>query len=328
MTYTWQSLLKQHTETDNTIHHADKQFMPLPQLGVLQISGNDAQSFLQNLLTNDVDALAACQAQLSGFCNPKGRLAVSCLLICHHADCYWIILPATMCTLLQQRLAIYVLRSSVTINNISNVHACIGLHQTQPACLAGLDLPTEDYRCTEIESTLIIKLPATGLRYLLVTALAEIDTLLAHTLNSFKLTNASVWQQLDIAVGLPAIHPASSEKFTPQQINFELVGGVSFSKGCYPGQEVVARLHYLGKASRRMFTATTAGTHSPVAIASNITNLTGAVAGHVVTVAQMNKHKSVLLVSLKLSELNNDLFIQDTAIIIDKTATASAMALD
>lgn len=320
MTDTWQSILTQQASLDNSANHKQQQFMPLPQLGVLQIEGEDAQSFLQNLLTNDVNALAINQGQLSGFCNTKGRLFATFLLV-RRDDGYQIILPKAMGQSLQQRLTMYVLRSKVTIVDISDNTACIGLYQTKSEPISGLNFPTENYQCSTEDSNLVLKLPSPQSRYLVFSPLEKVDALLTNLSEHAQLVNQSIWQRLDIEAGLPMIYPESKEKFTPQQVNFDLVGGVSFSKGCYPGQEIVARLHYLGTPSRRMFAAE-AQTNEFAEIGSEITNADGNIAGHVVSAQQPDTNTLKLLISLKLAELESDLFVnQDTKITVDPQLT-------
>ncbi|MBE9533324.1 MAG: hypothetical protein IMF04_04305, partial [Proteobacteria bacterium] len=106
MTDTWQNILTQQQNLNDIDNDATQQFIPLPQLGMLHIAGEEAQSFLQNLLTNDVNALEINQSQLSGFCNAKGRL-FSIFLLIRRDDAYQIVLPLDMCSLLLQRLSMY-----------------------------------------------------------------------------------------------------------------------------------------------------------------------------------------------------------------------------
>ena len=120
---------------------------------------------------------------------------------------------------------------------------------------------------------------------------------------------ADYWQWLDITAGLANIYPSSQEKFTPQQLNLDLTEAVNFKKGCYPGQEVVARLHYLGKPSRRLFIASADATLLPSA-ADEVKTTEGQIAGHIVSVCQQNGHLDCL-VSLKLANLEADFVLSD-----------------
>lgn len=272
-------------------------FMPLSQLGILQVEGDDAQSFLQNLLTNDVTALDINQSQLSGFCNAKGRLFALFLLV-RRQQAYQLILPKLMCADLQQRLSMYVLRSKVTISDQTDNLVCIGLtgnnEQTDPP---------------------IIQLPNNADRYLCICTPDQADKIYHSLLEQqWQSTSETHWDLLDIADGLPMIFPESKEKFTPQQVNLDLVDGVSFKKGCYPGQEVVARLYYLGKPSRRMFLAE-AQTNNLPNIAQEVTIENGDIAGHVVRVQRKDENTLQLLLSLKLLDPQPAIFLDKTTVV-------------
>jgi folate-binding Fe-S cluster repair protein YgfZ len=128
--------------------HANYYFMTLDQLGVLQVEGEDAQSLLQNLLTNDVAALAVNQSQLTGLCNPKGRLLAIFLLL-RRSNGYQLILPKVMCAGLQQRLSMYILRSKVTITDVSDDMTCVGLTLAPNGILNSRVLPEEIYQASE-----------------------------------------------------------------------------------------------------------------------------------------------------------------------------------
>jgi folate-binding protein YgfZ len=316
MINTWQTLLSQQQGLDTFNSLNNQQFIPLPQFGILQVSGNESQSFLQNLLTNDVDALEVNQSQLSGLCNTKGRLLSSFLLI-RRSDCYQIVLPKTMSAVLLQRLSMYILRSKVAITDVSDFIVCTGLINVKNNIPCALAFPSNNYQGTEYNTNLILKLPSdTYPRYLAVSPMEDIDiwvTFLSQ--QQWKITALSAWKLLDIEAGLPTIYLQSKEMFTPQQVNFDLIDGVSFTKGCYPGQEIVARLHYLGTPSRRLFLAT-AKTNALVDVGSSVTTATGHVSGHIVDAQHSDENTLKLLVSLKLSELKSSLLINKNISII------------
>jgi len=267
-------------------------FTPLEEMGILQIVGDDASSFLQNLVTNDVASLDINQAQLSGFCNVKGRLFAIFLLI-RCPEGYQLILPKNMCELLLQRLSMYILRSKVNISNESDHLSCIGLITSS--------MPSSPH---------IIKHPNDAERLLLICNHESLEERLREfTQQGLVLASEHLWNQRDIEGGLAMIWPESKEKFTPQQVNLDLVNGVSFSKGCYPGQEVVARLHYLGKPSRRLFIAQ-AKTNQLPNIADEITTEDGNIAGHIVSI-QLVGNFIKLLLSLKLRSSASSLLLKD-----------------
>ena len=299
MTDSWQTIVEKQQKLTPKENSETPSFMPLSQLGVLHIGGDDAPSFLQNLLTNDVNALNINQSQLSGFCNAKGRLLALFLLI-RRQETYQLVLPKIICTQLQQRLSMYVLRSKVTLSDESENLACLGLIAPSNNSVEQLTLSDNSYQ--SISSN----------RYLCIIPHDQTDHLLANLeTQNWQLTSDKIWNLLDIESGLPIIYPETKEKFTPQQVNLDLIDGVSFSKGCYPGQEVVARLHYLGKPNRRMFMAQANTQNLPIS-GEIVTTISGDTAGHIVRSEIKDTNTIELLLSLKLSELDSDLFIEDS----------------
>jgi folate-binding protein YgfZ len=168
----------------------------LESFGLIKVSGNDAENFLQGQFTNDVCQVTVEQDQLSAWCSSKGRIIVNFRLF-KRDDAYYIILPDDSIAFMLKRLQMYVLRADVKLEDVYLVIV-------------------ED----DIDSY-------------------EVDT--------------GKWELLNILAGLPQIVAATAEAFVPQMVNFNAIGGVSFKKGCYTGQEVVARMHYLGAVKRRMF---------------------------------------------------------------------------
>lgn len=314
MTDTWQEILTQQQNLNDIDNNAKQQFIPLPQLGILQVAGEEAQSFLQNLLTNDVNALEMNQSQLSGFCNAKGRL-FSIFLLVRRNDNYQVVLPLDMCNLLLKRLSMYILRTKVTITDISTSSACIGLVQSQDNAVNNIEFPSNDYQGIDNNGNLIIKLPCkANSRYLAISPIEHIDVLTQLLNTQWQLMSESKWKLLDIEAGLATIYPQSKELFTPQQVNLDLVNGVSFNKGCYPGQEIVARLHYLGTPSRRLFLAE-AKISLSIETAHEVVTDNGAVAGHIVSSQPIDKDNSKLLLSLKLSALESTLLLDNIEIV-------------
>lgn len=278
-------------------------FMPLSHQGVLQLEGEDAQSLLQNLLTNDVTTLALNQSQLTGLCNPKGRLLALFLLV-RRNNAYQLVLPREMCAGLQQRLSMYILRSKVTIKDISDDMNCIGL------------MPSSNEDMSLLATDDLTLYPSKQTRFLYIASKDQtaefVDQLKAK---HWQLATAENWELQEIDDGLPMIYLDSKEKFTTQQVNLDLVNGVSFKKGCYPGQEIVARLHYLGAPSRRMFQAE-ARSATLANIGDEITTDSGDIAGHIVRTQFSNDTGLRLLVSLKLACLDATLFLNQTEITI------------
>lgn len=308
MTRSWQTLTQQNpTDTVFTDLDTIPSYMALNHLGLLSVSGQDSAAFLQNLLTNDIALLALNQSQYSGLCNPKGRLLALFLVVRTDETAYQLIMPMAICDSISKRLSMYKLRSKVTISDQSEQLVCLGLTQGQES---SLDLADVDYHGIKQETYFNTKLPATIARWLIVCQ-KEAVTALADALDQkgYQSQAADYWQWLDITAGIASVLPSTQEKFTPQQLNLDLTGAVNFKKGCYPGQEVVARLYYLGQPSRRLFIAQ-ASSDLTVEAGDEIKTEQGNVAGHfVASVQQDNTLWS--LISLKLSQADATLTLSD-----------------
>jgi folate-binding protein YgfZ len=225
----------------------------LSQFGTLRVSGDDAQSFLQNLLSSDVREIGADHAQLGSFNSPKGRMLASMLIWYHDGD-YLLQLPRALCEPMRKKFSMYVLRAKVKISDISDEIVVLGLsgENTQKILEQKFgELPQQSFGFTDLEQTGILKFSDTRFQ---ISTTAQHAATLWQTLSQHAQPVGSVcWDWLNIRAGIPVILPQTQEQFVPQMVNFELIGGVNFKKGCYPGQEIVARMQYLGKLKRRMY---------------------------------------------------------------------------
>ncbi|GAB1232767.1 folate-binding protein YgfZ [Ferrigenium sp. UT4] len=237
----------------------------LSHFGLLRVSGEEAESFLQNLLSNDIREVTAGHAQLSSFNTAKGRMLAS-LLIWREAEDYLLQLPHALAEPMRKKLSMYVLRAKVKVANVSAEKVCLGvagkaaLQQLQPHFAA---LPQQPWEAAHTDDAVIICRGAA--RFQIATTAARAQTLWLALRASATPAGANCWDWLDIRAGIPFILPATQEAFVPQMVNFEVIGGVNFKKGCYPGQEVVARMHYLGKPKRRMYLARVMCDEAPLA---------------------------------------------------------------
>jgi folate-binding protein YgfZ len=224
------------------------------QFGMLKVTGEDAQSFLQNLLSNDIREVTSNRAQLSSFNNAKGRMLAS-MLIWRDGNDYVLQLHHSLCEPIRKKLSMYVLRSKVKIVDVSAEMVCIGIAgidalKTLQALYPALPQQTMDV-VVQNEDNILCREAG---RFQITTA-PQRAIELWQALSTLRSVGSPSWDWLDICAGVPFVQAATLEAFVPQMLNFEVIGGVNFKKGCYPGQEVVARMHYLGKASRRMYLA-------------------------------------------------------------------------
>ena len=229
---------------------------PLSHLALIGCAGDEAKTFLHNQLTSDINHLGADAAQHSAWCSAKGRMLVSFLLFRNDSE-YRLQLSADLAAAMQKRLQMYVLRAKVKIFDLSTSHELIGLSGSQAeAALKSADLPVPEKSLETAAFTggKVIRLDQNRFEVVVEAgATADVWTKLAQ---SARPVGTPVWQWLDIRAGVPLITDVTKEEFVPQMANFELLGGVSFHKGCYPGQEVVARTQYLGKVKRHLYRVT------------------------------------------------------------------------
>ncbi len=224
----------------------------LTHLGVIAASGEDAEHFLHNQLSNDVTGLDAMHARLAGYCSPKGRLLAT-LLIWKDEGQVLLALPRELLAPTMKRLQMFVLRSKVRLQDVSGELAVIGMAG------APFALPAQPWQRAALDGGTLLRVPdADSLsRALWIGPVDGAQRRWMEWSAQRPAAPASLWRWTEIMAGLPQVLGATREQFVPQMINFELVGGVNFRKGCYPGQEIVARSQYLGKLKRRALLAFT-----------------------------------------------------------------------
>jgi folate-binding protein YgfZ len=234
----------------------------IDELGVIEVTGADAGAFVQAQLTND-SAAAGLGVARNGYCTAKGRL----LAVFDHwseGESHFLQLPREILPPVLKRLSMFVLRAKAKLSDASANWTSFGL--IGPGSIAALEraaLPVPDAGATARAGELRIWRQPEGTRlaerFMLITPRAGALSL-AGQLASVRTAASGVWWWSQIDAGVPTIVAATQEKFVPQMVNLEVLGGVNFRKGCYPGQEVVARSQYLGKLRRRMHLAHTPGT--------------------------------------------------------------------
>jgi folate-binding protein YgfZ len=231
---------------------------PVTDLGLIAVSGEDAATFLHSQLTNDVTHLAPGEARLAGFCTPKGRLQAT-FLMWRDAQAIYLQLPRELQAPLQKRLAMFVLRAKARLADATlepAYEAVLGLGgaKAESALRAHVDaLPAAPYQSAQSDAGTVVRLAdAFGApRYLWLTSAATATAALPALKDALALGGNQAWHLAAIHAGIPQVTNRTQEQFVPQMINLELLGGVNFKKGCYPGQEIVARSQYLGKLKRR-----------------------------------------------------------------------------
>jgi folate-binding protein YgfZ len=245
----------------------------LTDLGLIQVTGVEAASFLQTQLINEVLKLPVGHATWNGYCQPKGRLLAS-FLVWKNGETVYLSLARELAAATTKRLSLYTLRAKAKVTDVSADWRAFGcLHALQDGA------PYEAMRCetlrlgvAELGFSLSLP-PALGAqRHLIWVPETHAAQKEQELRSQFEACAQSLWALSQIHAGVAHIESATLEKFVPQMVNFELIGGVSFKKGCYPGQEVVARTQYLGKLKRRMFLGRVANTSALIQAGADVTN--------------------------------------------------------
>ena len=229
----------------------------LQHLALIAVDGDDAVEFLQGQLTNELRDVTATRAQQSAWCSPKGRV-LTCFLVFRHDGHLLLQLPQALLAQTVKRMRMYVLRAKATLEDASAEFRRIGLvGEDTESCLEGLvgDLPgsAEDVRLSG--QLTIIRLRGRRPRYEIVGPHEAVESVWNACRQVAVTAGADAWELLDIEAGVASIGPNTSDAFVPQMINLDRIGGVSFTKGCYVGQEIVARTQNLGRIKRRMYRA-------------------------------------------------------------------------
>ena len=219
---------------------------------LLAVSGDDATAFLHGQFTNDVEALPPGGAQWNGWCSAKGRLLATFLLLRRGSGDYLLMLPAEIAPAIAKRLRMYVLRSKVTLTEASERLVRLGLAGRSARTLAAQHFgeAPAPMRSVQREGATCVALDDS--RFVLLADPAHAPALWEAFAPSVTPAHGEAWEWSLLQAGIPTIVAKTQEEFVPQMANFELVGGVSFRKGCYPGQEIVARTQYRGGLKRRM----------------------------------------------------------------------------
>lgn len=213
---------------------------------VVYISGSDATNFLQAQFTSDVEALSPGRAQFTAWCTPKGRVIAVMLLARLAEQEYVIAIPADISEAVVRRLTMYVLRADVTVT--ASDDPTWGAWDTLPASLDKTPAGTtpETLECWRSGAATVVALAdkdRAATRRLALGNLTDLDNVDEDT---------GGWLEQEIAAGEPTVGLTLTEQFIPQSLNLDALGAVSFEKGCYPGQEIVARTYFLGRLKHRM----------------------------------------------------------------------------
>ena len=263
---------------------------PLHQLGLISIDGPDAGRFLQGQLTSDIEALAVGESTMAAHCDPKGRMHASFYLYCVTKNHYLLQLPIAVIHTALAALNKYAVFSKATLTDISAEYAAFGF--------ANVNAVPDN---TDILASLTIN-TAGSIQWIKRTAinsfLSNLETIDAQWCGS------AAWEYRLINAGLSFVQPQTVGEFIPQMFNLDYLGGISFTKGCYTGQEIIARMKYRGKVKRRCYPFITTVANHTLAIGDECLNGEGQLIGTVVGVTSDIKNtpaQSYGMVAIKVA---------------------------
>ena len=301
------------------------QVVDMSGYSVIEITGEDAPDFLQGQFCNDLKQVTATHAQVTGYCTPKGRLLALPTIVGFDGG-FRLLVPQSVKDAFIKRLSMFVMRSKVTITELADAR-CIGViagSQNSDSLAQSLlgSLPAAAFDASTSPSMQVIRWhddlsDGQRSRFLVIADQPTLTDLWNQDVVAVR-SGQGAWRLADISAGMPSITGGVVEAFVPQMMNMQLIDGLSFTKGCYPGQEIVARMQYLGKLKRHMrpFKLTlgaTAMTDEPVA-GAKLSSGTDQEAGVIVDAAQMGDDTILILAVVKVSAAEGALQYADYAL--------------
>jgi folate-binding protein YgfZ len=287
----------------------------LSDRGIIEVHGVDAKDFLQSQFTNDISRVTQDKHQLSAWCNPKGRVLAT-FRVFKRGNNYYLSVSADLIELILKRLRMFVMRSDVTIEDISKSLIHFGYAEERAegdlqTILAKDTVPIEPNQTLQHDSLSILRLPGTVPRFEVFGELKDAQDLWERCNVRAAPVSSSGWDYLNIVAGLPVVCEESSTAWIPQMLNLQVIDGVDFQKGCYPGQEIVARLKYLGKNKRRMYRIEINSNDLPVVGQKIYAEGERAYAGKVLTAVINPSGKVEALAVLKIALVHHSLSLKE-----------------
>lgn len=288
----------------------------LSHFGLISVSGNDAMPFLQGQLTNDIKQVSENTSQFSAYCTPKGRVLAT-FLITQRQGVYYLRVARDLLEPIIKRLRMYVMRSNVVLEDASASLVHFGYAapdgDQRLRDLLGV-APAAAYETAQINQLTIVRQPAPIPRFSILGELDEAKTLWERLKVNSVGVGRGVWEYFDILSGMPMVSQASTEAWVPQMMNLHLINGVSFTKGCFPGQEVVARLKYLGKSKRQLYRIGIQGCTNVPAVGTHIASANDPEAATVLNATLNPAGEVEALVVMKIAEAATPLHLGEFSV--------------
>ncbi len=287
----------------------------LSEHGFLRVQGEDADAFLQGQLSSDLRRLTATQGQISSYSTAKGRMLALPQLLREADGSVLLELPARLVEPTLKRLRLFVLRAKVSLEDASPAMHSLGLiGAATPDWLRAQNLPVPEGTLATVivpeRDLLVVRRIGEHPRFSLIGSPAALDRLRGALPPDSELAAGDpAWRRADIEAGVPVVYPETRELFIPQMVNLDLLGGIGFDKGCSTGQEIVARLHYLGQVKRRMFVAHVEG--PAPAPGSAVVTAQDQAAGEIVDAVDTGENRALTSVVVQLNHRDARLHLKD-----------------
>ena len=310
----WNSFLSSQTSAATINDDFDPQntyLIPLTQQGLLSIKGPDAIKFLQGQVTCDVRELADNHTRLGAQCNIKGRMLLCFLALQTEPEQVFLRIDKGLVANGLASLGKYIVFSKAKLTDATDTYRHIGIAGPNASKIIKdvFDLELEaDNTWHSSQNHLIIRINEH--RYECWLNPEQAESIWQQAAKQTVIGNTNLWTLLNIQAGLGDITPETFETFTPQAINFQLVNGINFRKGCYTGQEIVARLHYRGTLKRHMYRFEFAATGDLPKPGSELKNAAGKSVGEIVIAAKKNAQSGELLASVA-DDQRVDIYLPD-----------------
>jgi len=295
--------------------NVENKFIHLNTYSTIKVEGDDRIQFLQGQLTQDINLIALDKALFAGFCNPKGRVLAFILCYINQASIH-IQIDNSVEESFLKRLKMYILRSKVSMDLLGDQFTCLGFMGSKALLKQGIQPPKNYLDIVRSHDVMIMHAGKNTERYQLMGDTSKVKSFMQLNLPEYTFMSIESWNNLNILDGVPDIYPTTQEAFIPQSLNMDLIDGINFKKGCYTGQEIVARTHYLGKVKRRMYRAfiESQDTLTP---GDQILNEKKEAMGQLVRSARENDRQTNMLIELRVDQAREALYIKNYLITIN-----------
>ena len=293
----------------------ENKYVHLNTNSTIKVEGDDRIQFLQGQLTQDINLITLDRALFAGFCNPKGRVLAFMLCYIDQASIH-IQIDSSIEESFLKRLKMYVLRSKVSMSLLGDQFTCIGFMGFKALLEQGIEAPKNYLDIVRSHDVMIMRVGKDTERFQLMGEASKVRSFMQLNLPEYTSMSIESWNNLNILDGVPDIYPTTQEAFIPQSLNMDLIDGVNFKKGCYTGQEIVARTHYLGKVKRRMYRGFIES-QDVLTPGDQILNEKREVIGQLVRSAVENNSKTNMLIELRVDQAHEALYIKNYLIEIN-----------